>query len=215
MIELAKKHKLIRLVTLTLDPGLIPSELDSVVYIQRVWNRFRTWIWEHKHIRLTYIRVVELQENGTAHYHLCLKECISQDEIIEAWTNCGGGHQCRIGIPKHSDPARYASKYISKALADELRKGTRVVATSQGLILFPPPPDTGWRHISTDYFSLLATHLNTTWREAWESTTGSYFEYQRPPTMPTYEDWWDVIYDERQKPVLIWKTYHRAMPTTS
>lgn len=208
--ELADREKLIRMVTLTLDPGLIPPTVNSVRYIQRVWNRFRIWIRDHKGIKLHYVRCVELQQNGTAHYHLLWRECISQDEIIKAWTECGGGHQCRISIPKHNKGPGYVSKYISKRLAEELGKGTRVVATSRGLILFPATLPSGWAYTKLSFYYAYQASVFPLLLHGVYTETPKYFEHYKPPNEERPWTWNDTLLPPRTTNGLFSTTWGRA-----
>ncbi len=180
-IAAAKKHGLIRLVTLTLDPGLIPADRDSLQYIQQVWARFRTYLKEKRGLTLHYIRVIELHESGVAHFHLVIRETIAQENLRLWWQECGGGHQCKIGMPNRRDPAAYATKYISKKYLEELPKGTRIIATSHGIQLFEPKIPTGWVYSPESFFSLLCLTMNVSFTEAWNSSITDYFEAESPP----------------------------------
>lgn len=180
-IAAAKTHGLIRLVTLTLDPGLIPPNENSLQYIQQVWARFRTYLRDHRKLTLHYIRVVELQENGTAHFHLVIRETISQENLINWWRECGGGHQCRIGMPKRGDPAEYATKYISKRYLEQLPKGTRIISTSHGIHLFEKLLPTGWTYLPRSFFTYMMLALDLSFTEAYNSVVTDYFESESPP----------------------------------
>lgn len=181
IFEARKTFRLQRHVVLTLDPGLIPPNLDSIEYIQRVWTRFRSWIAQHKGIKFTYLRTIELQQNGTAHFHLIWRECISQDELIEAWRACGGGHQCRIRWCDGNRGASYIAKYISKELVTELRPGTRRVACSHGVVLFQPTLPSGWTFNPLSFYDCMAFALGLSWTDAYTSSIDRYFEAESPP----------------------------------
>lgn len=193
--EARKLYCLQRHVILTLDPGLIPPDIDSVVYIQRVWARFRTWMLIHKGLKFTYLRTIELQGNGTAHFHLIWRECISQDELIQAWVECGGGHQCRIRWRDGNRGARYIAKYLSKELVTPIRKGTRRVATSKGIKLFEKPAPTGWVFNRLSFYDCMSLALHISWSEAFTSKTDRYFEAESPPEG---EDVWQAIYGRNE-----------------
>lgn len=146
IFALRREHRLQRHVVLTLDPSLIPPGRDSVEYIQQVWCRFRTFLRDKRGMRLTYVRTIELQKNGTAHFHLILKETITQDSLRKWWVECGGGHQCTIGFRDGNRGAAYITKYITKEFLRTLPAGTRRVACSRPLRLFPPQLPAGWSY---------------------------------------------------------------------
>jgi hypothetical protein len=185
-IAAARKHGLIRLVTLTLDPGLIPADENSLQYIQQVWSRFRTFLRDKRGLKLDYIRVVELHESGVAHFHLVIRQTIAQDNLRKWWQECGGGHQCTIGMPNRRDPAAYATKYISKRYMETLPPGTRVIATSQGIKLFAERVPTGWVYSPTSFFTCLCLTLGLSFTDAWMSVITDYFESESPPQKEEY-----------------------------
>lgn len=143
--ELAQTHGLRRHVVLTLDPGLIPPGIDSVEYIQQVWANFRTYLAREHNLRLTYIRVLEFQANGTAHFHLLIHETVAQDTLLQSWVGCGGGHQVRIRFRDGQRGAMYITKYLTKNLLCELPPGHRVITTARKLRLFEPRVSAGWK----------------------------------------------------------------------
>jgi hypothetical protein len=188
-----KEHRLQRHLVLTLDPGLIPPNLDSIVYIQRVWARFRSWLQEHKALKLTYLRTIEFQGNGTAHFHVLMRECVSQDELIEAWVSCGGGHQVRIRFCDGNRGARYITKYITKHGVTELPPRARRVATSREIKLFQPTLPSGWTYNPLSFYDCLALALGISWSDAFTSSIDRYFEAESPPEDKST---WQVIYGQ-------------------
>lgn len=181
VFKLAAAHQLQRHVTLTLDPGLIPQGRDSVVYIQQVWSRFRSFLARKRGLRLTYIRVLEFQENGTAHYHLLIHETLAQDTLLKAWVECGGGHQVRIRFRDGKRGASYVTKYITKELLLEIPLGTRRISTAQGLRLLEPHVPTGWEYSRLDFYAHMEICFGMSFSEAWNSTIKDYFEHESPP----------------------------------
>lgn len=145
VFDLAKQHGLRRHVTLTLDPGLIPADVDSVTYIAQVWNRYKTELERHYGLKLTWLRVLEFQGNGTAHYHLLIKETVTQDTLLQAWVSAGGGHQVRIRFRDGTRGASYVTKYVTKELMANIPPGRRVITTTRLMRLFPPHVPSGWQ----------------------------------------------------------------------
>ena len=156
---LAQRHKLQRLVTLTLDPWLIPPNTDSVTYINQVFARFRTKLSERRGLKLTYVRVLEFQRNGTAHLHLLIHETVAQDTLLQAWRTSGGGHQVRIRFRDGNSGASYVTKYLTKDLCAAVPPGRRVITTDRGMLLFPAKLPSGWQWHNWD-FGVLVSFLS-------------------------------------------------------
>jgi hypothetical protein len=175
------EYRLQRHMILTLDPGLIPADVDSLVYLQQVWSRFRTWLFTHRQLKLQFIRTIELQSNGTAHFHVLLHETLAQDTIIKAWVECGGGHQCRIRFRDGNRAAAYVTKYITKAIVTELRSGSRRVATSQGITLFPAKLPSGWSYSPVSFVFQIEYTFGLSFMEAHLCQISDYFEAESPP----------------------------------
>lgn len=177
----AKKHGLNRLLTLTLDPGLIPPDRDSIEYINQVWHRYLTVIMRNRKVPLLFLRVLELQKNGTAHFHVLTNAQFAQDTWLQLWVAAGGGHQVRIRFHDGNRGAAYVCKYVSKELLQQIPKGRRRVTTCRAIRLFEPHVPTGWEwnrdplwvHAMNCYglrFDLILVTPNP-----------KYFEHQVPP----------------------------------
>ncbi len=177
----AKEHGLQRHLTLTLDPGLIPPDRDSIDYINQVWHRFLAVIFRERNVKLTYLRVLELQENGTAHFHVLVKEQFAQDVWIQFWVGVGGGHQCRIRFRDGNRGAAYVTKYVSKELLLEIPPGRRRVATCRLIRLFEPHEKTGWEWLSTPMWMHHMNCFGTNFQQAINSLLDRYFESESPP----------------------------------
>jgi hypothetical protein len=207
---LRERHHLQRHVVLTLDPGLVPEGRASVLYIQQVWARFRTLLRTRRSLSLTYIRTIELQANGTAHFHLLIHETITQQNIIDWWQECGGGHQCRIrfrdGGRAEREIARYVTKdlataittvdkfgqfvtrYVTKDLVQQLPDHTRRVATSRGLRLFEPKVKSGWEWSRWPLWMQLHEAGLRTHLDSGHYTEPNYIELKSPP-LPEEINW--------------------------
>ena len=205
-----EQHRLQRHVVLTLDPGVVPQGRPTTQYIQQVWSRFRTWLADHKQLRLSYLRTIELQENGTAHFHLLIGQTLTQETLIEAWVECGGGHQCRIryrdGGRAEKNIVRYVSKnlatttreqqpdgtwitrYVTKDLVQQLPAGTRRVATSRGIRLFEPKPKSGWEWSRWPLWMQLMNAGLETHLDSGHFADPDYIELETPP-LPEEPNW--------------------------
>ena len=181
IFRLRKEHRLQRHIVLTLDPGLIPADRSSIEYIQQVWARFRTYLHDKRNLSLTYIRTIEVQENGTAHFHLIISETISQENLINWWVACGGGHQCRIRFRDGNRGAHYITKYVTKELVTPLPPGTRRVATSKGLRLFEPKAPSGWEWNSLPMWVHVANAYTLNVNALEVLPQPEYFESESPP----------------------------------
>lgn len=170
-----------RLVTLTLDPGLIPADAKSVDYINQVFHRWLTILQREFPAKLTYIRVLEFQGNGTAHFHLLIKETIAQDTIIKTWVKAGGGHQVRIRYRDGNRGAAYVTKYITKDLALNVPEGRHMFSSSKGVVLFPKKLPTGWQWHNWDYDLLVHFMENAIIESTGTPETSDYFESYRDP----------------------------------
>jgi hypothetical protein len=88
----AEAHGLSRFVSLTLDPSLVGDE-NSVAYLNRTFAKLRTYLKRHFRTSIKYIRVLEFQQNGTAHFHVLVDRYIPQKWLQKAWQAVGGGRQ--------------------------------------------------------------------------------------------------------------------------
>ena len=106
------------------------------VYLQRKYGK-----------SITYIRVLEYQKNGNAHFHILIDRFIPQAWIKHAWQAVGGGSHVHITqIRKMRFVAGYLAKYLTKDMLQSAPQGTRRVTTSRTIKLFEKPPgDTQWK----------------------------------------------------------------------
>ncbi len=136
--EWAKRLRLNRFVTLTLDPKKLSGE-DSTKYLNRTFAKLRTLLHRKYGKGLSYIRVLEYQRNGTAHFHLLLNRFIDIDWLRAKWEAVGGGWNVWIKMVQIRRVAAYVSKYLSKDLLMSAPKGSRRVSTSRDIHLFEKP----------------------------------------------------------------------------
>lgn len=144
----AVEHNLSRFLTLTLDPKACKPE-ESVEYIRKTWNKFRTSLKRLHGQAIPFITVLEFQKSGYAHLHILIDRFIPQNWISEAWSSVGGG---KIVFIKQVDVRRigpYLSKYLTKDLlnSSQQRKYRRFT-TSRGINLFKKPEKGVWKLIS-------------------------------------------------------------------
>lgn len=144
----ADSHALNKLLTLTLDPKLIPTGADSFEHIRSVWAKFRIYLRREGTRRgykkpVSFIAVVELQKSGVAHMHVLLNRYVDQAWISQAWNALGGGYIIDI---RHVDAHRvshYLAKYMTKS-SQALPAKVRRYSTSRDISLFGKREKTGW-----------------------------------------------------------------------
>lgn len=130
----AQRLRLNKFLTLTLDPSKISG--NPVRYLNKVFAVFRVHL-QRGGYKITYIRVLEFQKNGTPHLHILLNQGIPFEWIQETWQKCGGGLFVNIKLVDVHRIPRYLSKYLTKELILSAPKGTRRVTTSRDIVIFP------------------------------------------------------------------------------
>lgn len=134
--ELAEHHKLTRFVTLTLDPKKLGGDAsDSVAYLRKCFDKFRTYLQRKFGRSIKYIAVLEFQKNGFAHLHLLVDRFIEQAWISQAWEALGGGSHVDIRMVDLHRVSRYLSKYLTKDLLMSAPKKSRRLTCSRGIQL--------------------------------------------------------------------------------
>lgn len=178
----SQQHGLRRMVSLTLDQSLVPAGTDSVEYINQVFHRWQVTLKREYGLNLRYVRVLEFQLNGYAHFHLLVNLTIAQDTLIKTWVKAGGGHQCRIRYRDGTRGASYITKYITKNLALNVPEGRRMITTSRGIVLLEKTLPTGWVFFLWSPEFVLA-YMETSIIQSTSDLDGSgYFEsYRAPP----------------------------------
>lgn len=145
--ELAEAKRLNRFLTLTLDPNCMDHE-DPVGYINKVFGKWRTYLKRKFGVSITYIRVLEFQQNGNPHFHILVDRFISQAWIKESWQAVGGGKFVHIQLVDIHRISRYLSKYLTKEMLLFAPKRSRRVTVSRGLKLLEKGKaavDMAWR----------------------------------------------------------------------
>ena len=135
IIKRATEKNLRRFLTLTLDPSTCRPE-DSVPYIRKCWNKFRTSLKRQGGGKsIAYIAVLELQKNGYAHLHVLVDRYLPQGWISKAWQGVGGGRIVHIKQVDIQRVGAYLSKYLTKELFLVQGKARRCT-TSRDIMLF-------------------------------------------------------------------------------
>jgi hypothetical protein len=137
--EQAAARKMQRFLTLTLDPKKIPDEMDSISYLRQCWAKFRVYLGR-TYSKVSFISIVELQKNGTAHLHLLVGSYLPVEWIREKWQAVGGGWMVWISrVCDLHHVGKYLSKYLTKELLLSVPGKKKRVSTSRDIKLFPPP----------------------------------------------------------------------------
>jgi hypothetical protein len=155
IIEQAINHNLNRLLTLTLDPRHC-SARDSVRYLKKAFDKFRTYVKRETGSTLSFITVTEFQKNGYAHLHVLVDRYLHQRWAASAWERVGGG--CIVDIRKVdlNRVAGYLSKYLTKGLLiGNPNQKYRRYTTSRSICLIAKGPKGNWTLIKRPIDSLM------------------------------------------------------------
>jgi len=149
MARQAEAHALNKLLTLTLDPKLIPAGVGSIEHIRDVWAKFRVYLRRQARERgysksVSYICVVELNKAGIAHMHVLIDQYIDQKWISAVWNALQGGCIVDIRQVDLHRASTYLTKYMTKT-SHEMPPGTRRYSTSRSIHLFEKRPPSDWR----------------------------------------------------------------------
>jgi hypothetical protein len=136
----AEQLKLTKLLTLTLDPKKMAAGEDSTRYINEVFADFRVYLRRRLGRAPSYIRVLEYQKNGNAHFHILLSAWLPQAWVSESWQAIGGGHQVDIRCVDLHRVANYLSKYLKKEMLLSAPARARRVTTSRDIKLLKKEP---------------------------------------------------------------------------
>jgi hypothetical protein len=143
----AAKLGLNRFLTLTLDPKKLDGE-DSTRYLRRTFAKLRSLLHREYGKALTYICVLQYQENGMAHLHILLNRFVDVEWLRKKWQAVGGGWNVWIEMVSIRRIVNYVSRYLSQELLLSAPKGSRRVTTSRNIRLFEKPAkDSLWRLI--------------------------------------------------------------------
>jgi hypothetical protein len=160
----AQRLGLRTLLTLTLDPSKLKGK-ESTAYINRVFADFRVYLRRKLGCPPVFIRVLEYQQNGNAHFHVLLKGYVSQAWVSEAWSALGGGRIVDIRSVDMHRVSHYLSKYLTKQMLMHAPKRARRVTTSNGIrLLEKQPSDFEWRLMRIPILTLLGFHRSNVTR---------------------------------------------------
>jgi hypothetical protein len=168
----AEKLQLNRFVTLTLDPKKLNGE-DSTKYLNRTFAKLQSVLHRKYGKGLSYIRVLEYQQNGNAHFHLLLSKFIDIEWLREQWQAVGGGWNVWIKMVSIRRVVAYVSKYLSKDLLMSAPKGSRRVTTSRNIHLFEKPKKDSVWELPRARIDLLRSRFTAVVTETFCETDGS------------------------------------------
>lgn len=169
--EIASQRKLLRFVTLTLDPKRIPPNTASDRYLRETWREMRVLLARRFHQSIDFIAVLEFQKSGIAHLHVLVGVFIPQQWLSESWQAVGGG---RIVDIRYVDVHRIAG-YLTAYLAGEKVRHTlallpsraRIFSCSRSITFWDKKEKANWwlRKRTLDF---LREHARQVEKERWE-----------------------------------------------
>lgn len=143
IVKQAIEKGLSYLVTLTLNPNIIPSDVCDVCLIHRIWDRFLKRLRRRVEGDISFITVTELGDGNNVHLHVIMNNCATSSEVRRCWFECGGGLISGVSVVKSSRIKRVAW-YITKSLARSRLSG-RLVTTSRDIRLtLPSDEESDW-----------------------------------------------------------------------
>jgi hypothetical protein len=131
----AENRNLNKFLTLTLDPQKLNGE-DSTRYANRTFAKLRSILHRKYGKSLSYIRIVEYQKNGNAHFHVLLNQYIDIEWMREQWQSLGGGWNVWISRASIRCVAAYITKYLTKQMSLHAPARSRRVTCSRDIRLF-------------------------------------------------------------------------------
>ena len=150
-MEIAEEYKLQRMVTLTLDPKIIPARYRGRTdrYIRELWRMMRVLLMRKFRKTLPFVGVLEFQKNGNAHLHLLVGQYIPQAWLTYAWQSIGGGRHVDIRFVDVHRVAAYLSKYLAGDKIEHtlrlLPRRARIFTTARCIVLWGKKEKSGWR----------------------------------------------------------------------
>lgn len=175
----AEKFRLNVFVTLTIDPKNC-SAADSPKYIQKIWNRYRSYRKRKFGKQPDFISILEFTKKGYAHLHVLLNEYTPWAELNDDWKRLGGGHVDVKAADKNS--YRYLAKYLSKRIAETEAKGARLINSSRSIKLKLKNPNPEYKFHKIKYENLKSTFKNSITSEAYFNEIETGFYLNRPIT---------------------------------
>lgn len=159
--QYVKKWDRIRMWTFTFtDKCFYGLELeDRCKLASAIWKRFLDLTRQNKSLigsqrNFQYIKVLELQKNGSPHYHLLVDRFVNIHTLIPIWKkaieektgiNIYGGSIMMDGKIRKGDAGKYVTKYLVKTLS-ELPTNTRMRRWSKSnkVSIFWKKNSSGW-----------------------------------------------------------------------
>jgi hypothetical protein len=169
--EIASERKLLRFVTLTLDPTKIPRGVRSDQFLRETWRKMRVTLARRFGSTLHFIGALEFQKSGLAHLHLLVGVYIPQDWLSRAWQSVGGG---RIVDIRYVDVHRIAG-YLTRYLAGDkithtlslLPSRARIFSCSRSIVMWGRKKAEDW-WLSKTSLDKLRGHGKDVTNERWE-----------------------------------------------
>ena len=146
--EIATKHKLQRMATLTLDPSRVPKGERTDRYLRECWREMRVSLSRKFGKSLPFVGVLEFHKSGVAHLHVLLGEYIPQKWLSRAWQSVGGGKVVDIRYVDVHRVSAYLSVYLAGDKVSQtlelLPKRARIFTTARCIVLWGKKQKTGW-----------------------------------------------------------------------
>jgi hypothetical protein len=114
-----------------------------VKHINQSWAKLRVYLSRRYGERISFIRILELQKKGQAHFHILMDRFIPFEWIKDAWQAVGGGGVDIRFVDIHR-VAGYLSKYLTKELFVDFPRGKRRYSTSKDIKLVEKKDSSGW-----------------------------------------------------------------------
>lgn len=112
IIDVAKEHRLNRLMTLTMRVGS-EGRRDPTEYLMSKWNAFRTRL-RQRYPDMVYLWVREYTKRGYPHLHILVNKYVPFEWLKGAWSQLGAGTFVNIKYVDMHRVVSYLSKYLKK-----------------------------------------------------------------------------------------------------
>jgi hypothetical protein len=187
--QIATKKKLLKFVTLTLDPKKIPHGVRSDRHLRETWRKMRVLLARRFGESIDFIGVLEFQKSGVAHLHLLVAVYIPQDWLSSAWESVGGGKIVDIRYVDVHRIVGYLTRYLSGDKVVHtislLPRRARIFTCSRSIVFCGPKQNREWWlcERSIDSLRRHSTRVENERREVFEPFKGiarellMYFEF--------------------------------------
>ena len=110
-------------IELTIDPKKFISLYDEFPFINKAWNKLRSWI-RRRYGDFEFFRILEVTRAGRPHLHILISgiRWIPQKELSEIWSKYGGGKVVyikRVWNQSNLKACNYVMKYVKKSLNEK------------------------------------------------------------------------------------------------